>query len=215
VFVYGSVARGDTLETGNIEVGVVTDTVRLRRATLAAATSPGVRLCPFTVDELTSATPDVPFPKRMFTAELASYALTIGGSQIVEFLPRPALHAADLMDVVRFTLGTLVGVLEPLRNECVSAASPMVVNAGFVAARVRVAADVGRLVFVRRPELYELSDPLHTAKMRAMLDRCAAVHLDAPFDMQLLFDVIGVLDRVCLVELSVLDPKKILIPRRD
>jgi len=148
VFAYGSQARGDYADNSDLELGVIGRTTRSRSAQLFLGElgSPSdVRAYPFTLDDLKKANPEVPFSRRIFTAELKFSSLTIVGEPIAGKIPAPTLNPYDLLEEHAMMRARLIDAMLAAR-EAQTVGPQIAWKATLMAARLWVLNEQHRLV---------------------------------------------------------------------
>lgn len=118
IFLYGSRARNDFLETSDYEIGVLMEKGNYigRTKINEKFARAGVRIFPFVYEDFVRGNPDTPFQKSIYLREIAEAGGTLAGGKIVENLARPSIALLDVLQDVRFNLGYALAATHSYRN---------------------------------------------------------------------------------------------------
>ncbi|MYB39958.1 nucleotidyltransferase domain-containing protein [Candidatus Saccharibacteria bacterium] len=119
VFLYGSRGRGDHREDSDYEVGVIFEDEKLVRRSLLheKIRLDAVRIYPFKLSDVLAGEFNNPFVSQIFARELVEGAgKTIYGKQVVEALKLPKITTLDLMQCIRFEVGSAFTALLAYRR---------------------------------------------------------------------------------------------------
>ncbi len=129
IFLYGSRARTDFIETSDYEVGILYKSdKKVSRSDLATMNDiPDLRIYPFDYDEFINNKIDTPFPKAVYMRGLIAKANTIFGENVVENMKLPEILLLDLFEESIFQISRAYSaMLSEREHDLVSA------NSGFV-----------------------------------------------------------------------------------
>ncbi|HBF66905.1 MAG TPA: hypothetical protein DDW36_00575 [Candidatus Magasanikbacteria bacterium] len=113
IFLYGSRARGDHLETSDYEIGVVCTQENHINITAIkeAIRAKNVNIYPFVYEKMMTGTCDIPFVKPLFLRELKLTARTLYGDPVIDELVPPPIMLLDAIKSLRFNLGYALSAL--------------------------------------------------------------------------------------------------------
>lgn len=106
IFLYGSRARTDFIETSDYEIGVLYKKEnKVSRSDLARMNNIiNLRVYPFDFEEFINGTLDTPFPKNIYMRSLIAKATTLYGDKVVETLNPPSIKMIDLFEEAIFQI---------------------------------------------------------------------------------------------------------------
>ena len=129
IFLYGSRARTDFIETSDYEVGILYKTEnKVSRSDLSKMyNETDLRIYPFDHEEFINNKLDTPFPKAVYLRGLVAKAVTIFGDKVVENMKLPEIHTIDLFEESIFQISrAYTAMLSEREGDLVNA------KAGFV-----------------------------------------------------------------------------------
>ena len=173
VFVYGSQARGDHESSSDLEVGLVVP-ANLgdgASAAFAEAVSPSIRARYYTFsrERLKAGTPDVPFTRRIFIAELRHSAVTVYGEPLASLVPVLPIRPGDLFEEHGFIRARVLDGLICAREGHSTTAAALCWKASYMAGRLFILATEGKMV-TNRDELWEYPWPLGVRGLRDWME---------------------------------------------
>lgn len=139
IFAYGSQARGDFEADSDVELGVISrdgGSGSAQKFLESLGRPPSVRAFSFSIAALQEADPDVPFTRRIFTAELRFSAVTIFGEPVARLVPIPLLRPSDLIEEHAFIRARILDSMICARAGATNLAVQLAWKASFMAARL-------------------------------------------------------------------------------
>ncbi len=111
IFLYGSRARGDFLETSDYEIGVLysKDKKIFRTELNKFNPIPNIRFYPFEYEGFLNYRMDTPFPKNIYYNEIILSGKTLKGKEVLEKLKTPSIKIIDLLQSIEFNTGLALG----------------------------------------------------------------------------------------------------------
>ncbi len=125
VFLYGSRARTDFLNSSDFEIGVLIPADRYIGINefKKAVGEDGTNVYPFRLEDFKNGIIDTPFQKTIYLRELVSAGKTLYGEKVIENMDAPAITVVDVMQDLRFNMGYALGALISHRHKDFKTAS--------------------------------------------------------------------------------------------
>lgn len=162
VFLYGSRARNDALETSDYEIGVLMrrDRYVSRSSIQREINNSNFNIYPFVLEDFLDGRIDTPFQKTIYLYELIGIGKTLRGQRIIEQMKLPEITLLDLMQSIRFDLGFALASVISQRNEDIKTASVEFYKSCLFGLRCLEIFELKKIVFTY-PEIYSLSGEIN------------------------------------------------------
>ncbi len=108
IFLYGSRARNDYLDSSDYEIGVLYEKDKIideKTLNLKLACDDKYRIYPYEINEFLLGQLDIPFESSIFLRMVALKGLTLRGQKIIESFSPPAITLVSLLRDIKFQLG--------------------------------------------------------------------------------------------------------------
>jgi len=198
IFLYGSRARADALESSDYEVGVLYKSGhKISRVELKEINPyKEIVIYPFEYEDFIAHKIDTPFPEAIYFRELIGAGETLYGEAVVEHLDPPKITTLDLLQRVRFDTGFALAAILSKRNGDEITASAEFSKSCLFAVRCLIILETKRFPFTY-DDIYEESKNVNLGEYNDVVEHAFAVRKGTELlDENLLYRNVSLLDKV-------------------
>ncbi len=119
IFLYGSRARGDSLESSDYEVGVLYRSgSKISRSELKDLNPySNIVVYPFEYESILQHRLDTPFPEKIYLRDLSESAETVVGEDVIGKIPPSAIRTIDALQTLVFQTGIALAAILSYRQK--------------------------------------------------------------------------------------------------
>ncbi|MBP9818290.1 nucleotidyltransferase domain-containing protein [Candidatus Shapirobacteria bacterium] len=204
IFLYGSMARGDSEVNSDYELGIIYKRdKKIPRSELAKYHNiKELRLYPFGLEDLANNIIDTPFPKAIYLRGLLEGTKLLYGRKLTEIFSPPKVKLSDLMEGVGFCLGRGYSAVVSSRQNDMVAVQENFSKSTLYGLQILLALTKKQLVFSYKV-MYELSKESIPNEYLDLINNAIAVRKDInEIKIPMLYTNISFLNNVVLNKLK-------------